>query len=200
MSDPPQQRQQQKIALRDVARANRLSLTPAQIREKSRRICAHLTGMLDGFDPLMVYVSKPLEVDTHCLLQELLKKRRRIVVPIIEKETKTLRLSYLTDPGHLVSSTFQVMEPIGNERSARPEDVKAVIVPMLAFDDRGHRLGYGAGYYDRFLCNYPHITKIGLAFSCQHTQEVPADANDIGMDFIITEEGILNFYDMDRER
>ena len=55
----------------------------------------------------------------------------------------------------------------------------------------GHRLGYGAGYYDRFLSGHPHLLKIGLAFSCLETAEVPIDAMDISMDLIITERGII---------
>jgi 5-formyltetrahydrofolate cyclo-ligase len=79
------------------------------------------------------------------------------------------------------------LEPIGNEIPARPEEVKIVIVPILAFDRRGHRLGYGAGYYDRFLSAHPHLIKIGLAFSCQEVAEVPAEQNDVRMDVVITE-------------
>jgi 5-formyltetrahydrofolate cyclo-ligase len=63
---------------------------------------------------------------------------------------------------------------------------------VLAFDRRGHRLGYGAGYYDRFLAKHPRITRIGLAFSCQQISSVPSDENDIRMDFIITENEILD--------
>ena len=61
----------------------------------------------------MVYVSKPLEVDTHPLIEQLLSGKRKIVVPIIEKETKTLRLTYLTQTSDLIESTFGVPEPIG---------------------------------------------------------------------------------------
>ena len=181
-----------KASLRDSARRTRSALTPAQIAEMSGRICIHLLPMVKDSDPLMVYVSKPLEVDTHSLLGHLLENDRGVVVPIIEKESKTLRLSRIKDPNHLVESTFQVREPIGNEIPARPEDVKAVIIPMLAYDRRGHRLGYGAGYYDRFLSAYPHLLRIGLAFSCQQVTEVPSDAHDIRMDLIITENGIID--------
>jgi 5-formyltetrahydrofolate cyclo-ligase len=182
----------EKAVLRDAARHMRSSLTPAQRELMSGQVCYHLLTMLNGMDPLMIYVSKPLEVHTHSLLEHLLKNKKRVVVPIIEKETNTLRISYLADTACLVESTFSVPEPIGNEFPARPEDVKSVIVPVLAFDRTGHRLGYGAGYYDRFLAKYPHITRIGLAFSCQQVPSVPSDENDIRMDFIVTEDGVLD--------
>jgi 5-formyltetrahydrofolate cyclo-ligase len=69
--------------------------------------------------------------------------------------------------------------------------VKAVIIPMLAFDKKGNRLGYGAGYYDRFLFSHPHLTRIGIAFAIQELEEIPADATDAGMDIIVTETGII---------
>ena len=93
------------------------------------------------------------------LIRHLLQKGVRVVVPIIERETRTLRLSCLEDPGDLVISTFSVPEPIGNEIPVCGEDLEVIIVPLLAFDRAGHRLGYGAGYYDRFLSSYPRATK-----------------------------------------
>jgi 5-formyltetrahydrofolate cyclo-ligase len=181
-----------KATLRNAARHIRSSLSPAQVEGMSDDVCRNLLSLLDGMDPVMVYVSKPLEVHTHSLIGDLLSRGKRIVVPIIEQDTKTLRLSYLTDTAHLVQSTFQVPEPIGHELPALADEVRAVIVPVLAFDLRGHRLGYGAGYYDRFLSRYPHLTKIGLAFSSQQIPTVPHEANDVRMDFIITEKEIID--------
>jgi 5-formyltetrahydrofolate cyclo-ligase len=62
---------------------------------------------------------------------------------------------------------------------------------MLGFDRTGGRIGYGAGYYDRFLEKYPDLRKIGLAFSCQEIEKLPLDNTDVLMDTIITEEGIV---------
>ena len=180
-----------KHSMRDTARYKRAALSPDEISANSSRICEQMPGILNGIDPLMIYVSKPLEVDTHPLIEQLLSGKRKIVVPIIEKETKTLRLTYLSQTSDLIESTFGVPEPIGRERPVDPRAVKAVIVPMLGFDQRGHRLGYGAGYYDRFLSANPHLLKIGLAFSCLEAAEIPVDENDVSMDLIITEQGII---------
>jgi 5-formyltetrahydrofolate cyclo-ligase len=181
----------EKQLLRDRARAIRSSLSPAEILEKSERICHNLMDVLDGANPLMVYVSKPLEVHTRALIVQLLAQGKTVVVPIIEKETKTLRLSYIEDPAVLSKSTFDVSEPVGHELPAWASDVKAVIIPMLAFDKRGNRLGYGAGYYDRFLTSHPHMTRIGIAFACQELLEIPSDPTDAGMDLIVTDTGII---------
>jgi 5-formyltetrahydrofolate cyclo-ligase len=181
----------EKQLLRDRARALRSSLSPAEILEKSERICHNLMDVLDGHNPLMVYVSKPMEVHTRALIGQLLAQGKAVVVPIIEKETKTLRLSYIEDPAVLRQSTFDVSEPVGHELPAHASDVKAVIIPMLAFDKRGNRLGYGAGYYDRFLTAHPHMTRIGIAFACQELLEIPTDPTDAGMDLIVTDCGII---------
>lgn len=182
---------QTKAALREQAKEARSLLSPAEVATYSASIEEKLLGILDGFETVMVYASKTPEAETEGLIAALDRRGVRVVVPIIERETCSLRLSYLPDPGVLVPSTFDVPEPIGHELPARPEDVEVVVIPMLAFDAEGNRLGYGAGYYDRFLCRYPHPKKIGIAFSCQQAQSIPADENDVKMDCIVTEKGII---------
>jgi 5-formyltetrahydrofolate cyclo-ligase len=185
-----------KAELRMRAKEARSRLTPAEIARYSASIERRLIEVLDGFTTVMVYVSKPPEVETRGLIAALNNRGVLVVVPIIERETRSLRLSALPDPGVLVQSTFNVPEPIGHEIPVRPEDIQAVVVPMLGFDSKGNRLGYGAGYYDRFLRRYPHPEKIGIAFSCQQVECIPADENDIMMDCIITEKVIIEVSDI----
>ena len=182
---------QTKTALRLQAKEARSLLSPTQIDTLSRIIGRRLLDLVNGFETIMVYVSKIPEVETEGLITDLNRRGVRVVVPIIERETTSLRLSYLPDPSVLVPSTFNVPEPLGHELPARPEVVQVVIIPMLAFDAEGNRLGYGAGYYDRFLCRYPHPIKIGIAFSCQQAESIPADGNDVKMDYIVTEKGVI---------
>ena len=129
----------------------------AGIEEKSGLICRHVLEVLDGTNPLMVYVSKQLEVNTKDLIGHLIAQGKSVVVPIIEKDTKSLLLSHLEDPEVLQESTFHRPGPVGCDLPARAFDVKEVIIPMLAFDKKGNRLGYGAGYDDRFLSSPPHL-------------------------------------------
>jgi 5-formyltetrahydrofolate cyclo-ligase len=182
---------QSKAALRQRAKEARFLLSPQEIAAHSAVITRRLLDLLNGFKTVMVYVSKFPEAGTEDLIVALNRRGVQVVVPIIERETHGLRLSYLPDPSVLVPSTFNVPEPIGHELPARPADVEVVIIPMLAFDAEGNRLGYGAGYYDRFLCRYPHPKKIGVAFSCQQAGSIPADENDVKMDYIVTEKEII---------
>ena len=180
-----------KKTIRDAARKRRAEIDQGEIRNRSQRICAHVLGIIDGSNPVMVYASKSPEVDTCTLITSLIERKGHVIVPIIERETTSLRLSYLNDSSVLVESTFQVPEPVNHELPARAEDVKAVVIPMLAFDRQGNRLGYGEGYYDRFLCAHPKILRIGLAFSCQEFASIPSDENDIRMNLIVTENGVI---------
>jgi 5-formyltetrahydrofolate cyclo-ligase len=170
-----------KHTLREHAKEIRSHLSHTEIAHHSMLIERHLRSIIDGENPIFIYVSKGDEVDTHKLITFLLASGTGVVVPIIERESRTLRLSYLRDPSVLVESTFSVPEPLGSEIPACPEDIQLVVVPMLAFDRRGHRLGYGAGYYDRFLSRHPHMKKIGIAFSCLEVPEIPGDENDVAM-------------------
>lgn len=180
-----------KRVLRERAKETRCRMSPTMVARLSREIESRLLAEIDGESPVLVYASKPGEVDTHGLIASLLARGTGVVVPIIERETRTLRLSYLLDPAVLTAGTFSVPEPLGCEIPADPADISLVVVPMIAFDRRGFRLGYGAGYYDRFLASHPHIQKIGIAFSCLELPEVPADENDVPMDRIVTEEGVI---------
>lgn len=180
-----------KQALRARARGTRDAIPPGRRAELSGAIRDTVLSLLDGAGTVLVYASKQPEVETGQLIEEMIARGIRVVVPIIEREARNLRLSYLRSPSLLSPSTFSVPEPIGHEIPADPTDICVVIVPMIAFDARGHRLGYGAGYYDRFLSRHPHMKKIGVAFSCQEVDLIPADENDVCMDLIVTEKGII---------
>ncbi len=166
-------------------------LSPAAAARQSQAICRTLLDLVDGYKTIMTYVSKRPEVETRDLIAILIERGKRVVVPIIERETRSLRLSYIKDLSVLVPSTFGVPEPIGNEVPASPTEIEVAIIPMIAFDSRGNRLGYGAGYYDRFLSQHSHMIRIGVAFSCQQAEHIPADSNDVKMDYIVTEKGII---------
>ena len=180
-----------KSSIRQILRHRKDSMSPESRREKSERICRHLLNQIRDGETVMVYTSKEKEANTANLITSLLERRNPVIVPVIVKEDVSLRLSYLKDLSSLIPSTFGVPEPIGNEIPASGDDVDTIILPMLGFDRTGRRIGYGAGYYDRFLAKNRKLRKIGIAFSCQEFENLPTDEYDIPMDYIITEEGIV---------
>ena len=180
-----------KNSIRKILRQKKEAMLPEDRLEKSQRICRHLMAIIRDKETVMVYTSKEKEVNTVPLIHALFRQKNPVVVPIIVKEDVSLRLSYLRDFSALVPSTFGVPEPIGNEIPAAAEDIGTIVLPMLGFDRTGGRIGYGAGYYDRFLSKHPYLRKVGIAFACQEVGNLPVDENDIRMDTIITEDGIV---------
>jgi 5-formyltetrahydrofolate cyclo-ligase len=180
-----------KNSIRQILRHRKDSIGPEDRLEKSDLICRHLMKQIRDGETVMVYTSKDKEVNTADLITTLIERGNPVVVPVIVKEDVSLRLSYLRSLSSLVPSTFGVPEPVGNEIPATSGDVDLIILPMLGFDRTGRRIGYGAGYYDRFLAKNQKLRKIGIAFACQEYENLPADEHDITMDSIITEEGIV---------
>lgn len=177
--------------IRQTLRQRKEAMTPENRLEKSKKVCSHILTLIQDGETVMVYTSKEKEVNTNPLISKLFENGNPVIVPIIVKDDISLRLSYLRDFSVLVPSTFGVPEPIGNEILATGENVDTIILPMLGFDRTGGRMGYGAGYYDRFLAKNQNVRKIGIAFACQEYDNLPVDENDIPMDYIITEDGIV---------
>ncbi|HJJ55044.1 MAG TPA: 5-formyltetrahydrofolate cyclo-ligase [Methanocorpusculum sp.] len=182
-----------KTELRTLLKERRFAQILAERRKNSSEITSRLIRETERFQVIMVYAAKNPEVETLVYINKMLAAGKTIVVPIIEKETHTLRLSRLTTVSALRPSTFNVPEPIGSEIPIDASAVDCVILPMVGFDRSGNRLGYGAGYYDRFLAANPSLFKIGIAYACQEVGQVPTDSYDIRMDEIITEKDILKF-------
>jgi 5-formyltetrahydrofolate cyclo-ligase len=182
---------EQKESVRKILRQKKEAMLPEDRLSKSQRICRHLMNVISDGETVMVFTSKEKEVNTRPLIMALFGQGNPVVVPIIVKEDYSLRLSYLRDFSALVPSTFGVPEPIGSEIPAAADDIDTIILPMLGFDRKGGRIGYGAGYYDRFLSKTPGLRKIGIAFACQEVDNLPVDENDIRMDAIITEDGMV---------
>jgi len=182
---------EQKNSLREILRRKKDAMLPEERLEKSQRICRHLMGIIRDNETVMAYTSKEKEVNTEPLIRALFVQGNPVVVPIIVKEDVSLRLSYIRDFSALVPSTFGVPEPIGSEIPAAAEDLDMIILPMLGFDRTGGRIGYGAGYYDRFLSKNPDLRKIGIAFACQEVETLPQEENDIRMDVVVAEDGIV---------
>ncbi|CAN5620596.1 5-formyltetrahydrofolate cyclo-ligase [soil metagenome] len=109
-------------------------------------------------------------------------------------EGKTLAFPRTDEAGGMqffCSQEFQIgpwkaHEPVGEKLAPEPD---LILVPGLAFDRQGHRMGRGGGFYDRWLEEYPSVQKIGLCFSCQLVELVPTEAHDARMDLVVTESG-----------
>ena len=142
---------------------------------------------------IMTFISFGAEVDTHEFIKTSIAKGKRIVVPITIPETKELKLSQVLDFDHLEIGFYDILTPKEEFISyVDPSEVDLIIVPGVAFDRNGYRIGYGGGYYDRFLANLDHVTKISLAFDMQLISSIPHEHFDIPVNYIITEKEIID--------
>lgn len=128
------------------------------------------------------YVSLPQEVDTHALLKESLKEKRICVPKVNGQAMEFYEIQSFDD---LDKGCFDVLEPITTQ-IVKPEDIDLMIVPIVAYDQQLNRVGYGKGYYDRYMPKC-HCHKIGLAYSYQEVNHILEDSFDIQLDEILTE-------------
>jgi 5-formyltetrahydrofolate cyclo-ligase len=164
------------------------------IRAKSAAIWERLSVLSEftGAARLLVYVSKEREVDTHGLIRQMLAMGRQVCVPCFEPARQQYVASELRDfDADLATGKFGILEPKSEAiRPAAPVQIDAVLVPGLAFDETGNRLGRGRGYFDRLLHEMRGV-RIALAFDFQLLAEVPAEAHDARMDFVVTETRVI---------
>lgn len=142
---------------------------------------------------IMTFISFLDEVDTHEFIKKSIEDNKNIVVPITIPETKELKLSLVKDFNELELGFYNILTPKEEFiRDTEPALVDLIIVPGVVFDKRGYRIGYGGGYYDRFLSKIDKkIPKISLAFDLQVIDKVPTEYYDIPVDYIITEKEII---------
>lgn len=150
-------------------------------RRKSEAIWRKLQrlGVFRRAKTVLCYVSLPYEVQTRPLIMHMLEAGKQVVVPRVERGR--LALSELRDPERdLAPGAFGVLEPTA--RALRPVPVEAVdvaLVPGLAFDRQGNRLGHGQGYFDRLLARLPKTTPtVGVCFDFQLVDRLPTDPHD----------------------
>ena len=135
------------------------------------------------------YVALPYEVQTWRMIEEMLIRGKRVVVPLAQPRTKQLLLSEVRDPTtELARGAFGVREPVASARRPVPvRELDLVLVPGIAFDRQGHRLGHGHGYFDRLLARIPKaIPTIGLAFRFQLHDRLPTAAHDLAVSRVLT--------------
>ncbi len=183
--------------LRTTILARRDSLSPAERAQKSKAVAENL-WQLDPFSRaslLFLYVNFRSEVETITLIHKCLAKGMRIGVPqTFWQEQKKLVPYEIYDPENDLRPGYRgILEP-DPERAIvlDPREIEVVIMPGSVFDLKGGRLGYGGGYYDRFLANDAvHAVRIGIAFDIQVVPEIPLLPHDQLLDYLVTESRIL---------
>jgi 5-formyltetrahydrofolate cyclo-ligase len=182
-----------KAELRQHLLAQRAMLTPAEVKQHSTVIAAHVCA-LPAFcvsHTVMVYLALPQEVQTMQIITQARQSQKRVAVPVIRgQDLVAVALSEAST--QLRRGRFGILEPCGTQRVIHPQEIGCITVPGIAFDARGGRLGFGKGYYDRFLSQLPvTMYRCGLAFGIQVVPCVPQAPHDICMHGIVTEQGYI---------
>ncbi|WP_105615923.1 5-formyltetrahydrofolate cyclo-ligase [Vallitalea okinawensis] len=178
--------------LRSLSKKKRKDLHPMNREAFNELIFKKLLLLLEyrEIDSLFSYVSLPEEVDTKPILNYAFQKGITVAVPrVIDKGIMSFfRINNFND---LEEGNFKVLEPVLGLEEIRPTNSSVIIVPGVAFDHNLSRIGYGGGYYDRYLGQFS-TTKIALAYSCQLVDPIEIREHDVAMDYIITEEKIIS--------
>lgn len=176
--------------IRSEMKAKRRALSLSEQLEMSNCITNNFLS-LDCYKKssvVMVYMSAFKEPSTAAIIDSLKRDNKKIIVPISNMENFTITPSYLSE--NLVSGAYSIAEP----QKCIPADINDIdlaLIPGIAFDAKGARIGFGKGYYDRFLSEFKGL-KIGLCYNFQVFSDIPVSEHDIKMDMIITEKRIYN--------
>ncbi len=180
--------------LRDKYKAIRLAMTAEQKAQSGAEILARLQRLwqVKNASLVLTYVSTDIEVDTLALIEQLLAQGKQVAVPYCVANTRDMCFYRIRSFDDLERRTFGVMEPVP-ERCERVTDFlgSVCIVPGLTFDRQGFRLGYGKGYYDRFLSSYRGVM-VGICYASCITRRLHRGRYDVACDILVTENETIN--------
>ncbi len=179
--------------LRTLIRARRENISVIQAAELSARIAERVLTMPEyrAANTVMCYASVLGEVQTAALNARILEDGKELLLPRIDRETHTMQAVPARDLSTLRRSAIGVPEPTG-EAGVDPASIDLVLVPGIAFDRRGGRVGFGGGYYDRFLLETKAL-RVALAFEMQLVEDTRPEPHDQAMDMLVTEKALLDF-------
>lgn len=199
-----------KQELRKEIRNRKRQFTQGQLGELSLSVISQLRKhpKVKAAHTLLLYYSLPDEVNTHEWIDELVAERKRVLLPVVVND-KDMVIREYTGKHDLAEGSFHIMEPVGKLFAEEDyQEIEVAIIPGMSFDDDGHRLGRGKGYYDRFLAKLrgtevdksgtevdksdtedknlgTEVYKIGVCFGFQKLQEIPFESHDILMNEVI---------------
>jgi 5-formyltetrahydrofolate cyclo-ligase len=174
-----------KRQIRKAIKAHKLTLNPELARQKSAFVFAEIESM-DTFQQaktILTFWSLPDEIDTHEFVIKW-AAFKRMVLPVVVGDELELRLFNGVENMQQCNS-FGIMEPQTGQL-IKPEEIDFAIIPGVAFDPKGNRLGRGKGYYDRTIPLLRNAVKVGIAYEFQLIGSVPVSEHDVPVDLVIS--------------
>ena len=173
-----------KKQLRSMIREKKRAMTPEQIEKASARLGQRFAQTQEYKNAKTIYGYLPYnqEVRTVPMLEQALRDGKRVAVPKVYGDD--MKFIYMTDLSLVEKSDFGIPEPIADEPVA-DDPTALVLMPGLAFDREGHRIGYGGGFYDRFLAAEPNHPTVALCYEFQMLPELETEEFDIPVDRVL---------------
>ena len=187
-----------KNQLRRTYKQLRAQLSPQQVQHYSQQIANRLFSLplWQNSHTVMLYQSLQNEVATAVTYVKCWQEQNNMLLPICMPQNGLMEMSLLPSFQQLVPNHYGIAElPPASWQLIPPEEIDLAVIPGIAFDTFGNRLGFGAGYYDRYLLRLrADVKRVALAYQCQiHNGKLPTDAHDLPMDYILTETQIYRF-------
>lgn len=181
--------------LRKILKQKREDINNAKRKNYSKLIFKNFLFFFEKFlkniRNILIYNSFQSEVDTKKFIKFFWEKNINVYIPAIIND-KIIAVKFSPDD-KLNKGKYGILEPVKKIKIKNIKSLNIVFVPGIGFDINGNRIGFGKGYFDRFLKNLDEKTiKIGLAFSKQIVKKIPATKQDIKMNYIITEKGVMD--------
>jgi 5-formyltetrahydrofolate cyclo-ligase len=176
-----------KDAIRRTMRRQRRDKEAAWVVAASERIQASVTNLKSYQEAKAIgcYMALPYEVQTRNLIKASWKAGKRVAVPSYNEELRRYELTWVEPSDKTHHGRWNINEPLAGQRAGLM-DLDLLVIPALAFDRKGGRLGHGGGHYDRILGNWTGV-RVGVAFDFQVFDEIPMGSQDIPVDVVVTE-------------
>ena len=181
---------EQKAALRAELRLRRAALSNEEQTRRNRHVCDRLLPLLDGVKALLLFYPKEGEIDLRPVFHAAKERGIPCAFPRCGKEKGAMDFYYVDSLEDLVEGKFGLREPKLDATPVTEFTDALAVVPALAFDRSGHRIGYGGGYYDRYLQKHG-VRSVGVIYEEHLSDSLPHEPHDVPVDVIVTEGRIL---------
>lgn len=175
-----------KSALRKQMKKDKAALTPQEKSSESALVWQHIEALphFAAASHILLYHSLPDELSTHEVINKWHALGKAIYLPVVVGDDLVVRRY---TPNDMLQGEFNIWEPTGEDVGT--DILQLIVVPGVAFDSKGNRLGRGKGYYDRLLSR-TRATCIGVCYKCQLVEQIPAEPHDRIMHYVVTSEGL----------
>lgn len=179
-----------KNEIRQLNKERRKAMKLDEVEEKSLAVCRILleSELYVNARCIMLYMPLGNEVDISRIAKQAYRDKKQVVFPVTEADSGVITPHFATEDTGFAKGAFSVTEP-QNAKMAGIEEIDLVLVPGIAFDRGGGRIGFGKGCYDRLL-KAASAVRVGVCYDFQACDKIPIEAHDIKMDFLLTEKGI----------